>query len=371
MRVLFINSFCGTGSTGRICCELADKLSAEGYECKIAYGRSNVVPEKWKHYGVRIGNALGVRCHALSTRIFDNTGFCSKTATRIFLKWADDFDPDILWLHNLHGYYINIELLFEWIKSKQDMEVRWTLHDCWSFTGHCSHFTYVQCKKWETYCRQCIQKKRYPASFVIDSSETNYERKRTAFTGVNNLTIITPSKWLSDLVKKSFLNGYPVEVRYNTIDPQIFKPTSGNFRKRYALEDKKIILGVASTWDARKGLQDMINLRKKIDGSIRIVLVGLSKKQIKRLPDGITGIERIYDPSELAEIYTAADVFVNTSYEENYPTVNLEAEACGTPVVAYDSGGSAETLKMPLSKTVTPGDVEELKRTIMRIINRE
>ncbi len=263
MRVLMINVVCGIRSTGRICTDLAAEMEAEGHEVKIAYGRETV-PEQYQKYAVRIGNNLDVDIHGVKSRLLDKHGLGSKHATKKFLKWADKYDPDLIWLHNIHGYYINYELLFDWIKNRPDMQVRWTLHDCWAFTGHCTHFTVAKCDQWKTGCLHCPEKKRYPASLFLDNSKNNYSRKRNAFTGVKNLSIITPSKWLADLVKQSFLKDYPVEVHYNTIDTSVFKPTPSDFRKRYGLTDKKIVLGVASTWDDRKGLDDFIQLSEML-----------------------------------------------------------------------------------------------------------
>lgn len=359
MKILLINSVCGIGSTGRICAELAQQLEKNGHTVKIAYGRNAYVPEQFKKYAVRIGTDFDVKFHALQTRLFDTHGFGSKCATKKFLKWADNYNPDLVWLHNIHGYYINVEMLFAWLKSHPQTQVKWTLHDCWAFTGHCSYFTMANCNKWQKHCEHCPQKKSYPASF-FDNSKNNFERKKVAFTGVKNMQLITPSKWLADLVKQSFLKEYSVEVIYNTIDTSIFKPTPSDFRQKYGLENKKIILGVASVWEPRKGLKDFIKLASILNDNYVIVLVGLTDEQIKTLPKNCLGIKRTSSPQELAAIYTAADVFFNPTYEENYPTVNLEAQACGTPVITYDTGGSKETLYMKNSKVIKTGTWENI-----------
>ena len=371
MKVLFINGVCGFTSTGRIACELADALTTEGHECKIAYGRSEFIPDKWKHYGVRIGSKMSVKMDALKTRMFDNAGFGSKKATLCFLEWANEFNPDVLWLHNLHGYYINIELLFAWIKERPEMKVKWTLHDCWSFTGHCAHFSYEKCEKWKTCCEYCEKKHAYPASYFIDNSKCNYENKKRIFSGVKNMTLITPSNWLAGLVKQSFLKEYPVEVRYNEIDRNIFKPTVGDFRSKYNIVDKFIVLGVANDWDEKKGYNDFIEISGTLPSNCQIVMVGVSKKQIKSMPSNIIGIQKTNDAKELAEIYTAADVFVNPTYEDNYPTVDLEAEACGTKVICYDAGGTPETIKRKDSIIVKTGDVDRIIKEIKRMSCRK
>ena len=355
MRVLLINSVLGYGSTGKIVLDIAKEYEKRGDEVRIAYGRKVSGSEDEKKYGVRIGTGADILYHSFATRLADRHGLASKRATAAFLKWADEFNPDLLWLHNIHGYYINYELLFEWIKSRPEMQVKWTLHDCWTFTGHCAHFTYVKCDKWKTGCEKCPQSDGYPKS-SRDNSSDNYRRKKASFTGVKNLTIIAPSNWLRELLGKSFLSEYPVEVVYNTINKEVFKPTESSFKADYGLPDKKVILGVASVWSDRKGLNDFIKLSTLIDSdAYRIVLVGLNKKQIESInkaAPNIVALPRTSSAHELAKIYSAADVFVNPTYEDTFPTVNMEAEACGTPVITYDTGGCRETIKGETSSVV-------------------
>lgn len=366
MKVLFINSVCGVGSTGRICAEQADRYEKEGHTVKIAYGRGKVSMQA-ERYAVRIGGRFNDKIGAIHTRLTDKHGFGNRLATKKFLKWADDYDPDLIWLHNLHGYYINVEMLFEWIKSRPDMQVKWTLHDCWAFTGHCSHFAYVKCDKWKTQCENCVQKNEYPSSILLDNSRQNYIRKKNAFCGVKNLSLICPSNWLGNLVKQSFLREYSVEVIHNTIDLSVFKPTTSDFRLKYGLQNKKIVLGVAFGWGERKGYNDFFKLADLLDNSYQIVLVGVSKKQKKALHKNILGIEKTYDKKEMAQIYTAADVFLNLTYEDNYPTVNLEAIACGTPVITYNSGGSPESAGDD-AIVIDAGDIESVATVIKSMI---
>lgn len=362
MKYLFINSVAGFGSTGRIAADKCRELSAQGHTCVLAYGRDKAncddIPT------IAIGGKWDYRLHGLESRIFDDQGFGSRRATRAFLRWVREYDPDVIWLHNIHGYYLNMELLFSYLKTC-GKKIYWTLHDCWSFTGHCAYFDFVGCDKWKTGCHHCPQKKTYPASLVLDNSRKNWEKKRELFVGIPNLTLVTPSRWLADLVKESYLGAYPVEVVYNTINTEIFRPTSGNFRENHGLTDKKILLGVASVWEARKGLRDFVKLAEMLPENWRIVLVGVTEQQKKQLPASILALERTNSPRELAEIYTAADVFANPTYEENYPTVNLEARACGTRIVCYDAGGSAETLG-PEDTLVPKGDVSALMAEILR-----
>ena len=364
MKVLMINSVCGIKSTGRIATDLADMLTEKGHIVKIAYGREEV-PEKYKGYAVKIGNEWDVRLHALEARLFDNAGFGSKNATLKFLEWVREFAPDIIHLHNLHGYYINVELLFKFLKEYKK-PVIWTLHDCWAFTGHCAHFDLCKCYKWKTECHKCPQKKEYPASILLDNSRGNYRNKKNAFQGVDNMVIVTPSDWLAGLVKESFLQQYETRVINNGIDLTLFKPTEGEFREKYKLENKIIVLGVASAWGVKKGLVDFIELRKLLDRRYEIVLVGVSEDDKNILPNGMLGITRTDSVRELAEIYTTADIFLNLTYEDNYPTVNLEAQACGTPVITYRTGGSVESV--PEEQVADQGD---LKRVVELIVKYE
>lgn len=363
MRVLLINEVCGYTSTGKICGEIADELTGEGHEVKIAYGRSSYVPEKYQKYGVRIGSDWTVRIHALKTRLFDAQGLGSKRATKKFLEWVDKYNPDLIWLHNLHGYYINIDLLFRWIKSHPEKEIKWTLHDCWAFTGHCVHFTMVKCDKWKTGCRNCPQKGEYPASRWLDRSEKNYQEKKKLFCGIRKMLIITPSQWLADLVKDSFLGEYQVEVKYNKIDETVFTNTKSDFREKYGLKEKKIVLGVANVWEKRKGFEDFLKLSQMLDDSYVVVLIGLSAKQLKKLPAGIKGFGKVNDAKELAGIYSTSDIYVNASKEETFGLTTLEAVKCGTKVVVYDSTASTEVAKEYGGIVVSEG-VENLYREI-------
>lgn len=364
MRLLIINSVCGIKSTGKIAFQIASDYISKGYDVKIAYGREETIKEA-HDISYRIGNKNSPLLNYASCIFFDNDGFAAKNNTKRFLKWADEFNPDELWLHNLHGYYINVEMLFVWIKSRPQMKVQWTLHDCWAFTGHCSYFSFNKCDKWKTHCEKCAYHREYPSSFV-DNSKRNYEKKKNLFTGVRDLTIITPSKWLANLVKKSFLSEYPVEVINNKIDLNIFKPSPSNFREFYGLVGKKIILGVALPWSKRKGFDDFVELSKFIDETYKIVLVGLSKKQIKKCPPNVLGLEKTTNAIELAQIYTAADVFLNLTYEDNYPTTNLEAQACGTPCITYNTGGSIESVSS--NCVVSTGNISQLVSKIKSIL---
>lgn len=353
MKVLQINSFCGYGSTGRIATDIYHELSKQGHECLIAYGRGTA-PEGINSY--RIGTKFDNYLHVAKTRIFDEQGFASKQATKQLIKQIKEYQPDVIHLHNLHGYYLHIGILFTYLATL-DIPIKWTLHDCWAFTGHCSHFDHVGCNKWQTECEKCPQKKEYPKSLIMDNSKENYARKKQLFTSIKNLTLITPSKWLENKVKQSYFSIYQVKTIHNGIDLSIFRPTTSDFREQNGLKNKKIILGVASVWETRKGFDDFIELAKKLDDSFQVVLVGVSKKQLQILPKNIFAIERTNNIQELASIYNTADIFVNPTYEEVLGLTNLEAIACETPTITYDSGGSPECI------TSNTGRITKAKNT--------
>lgn len=358
MKVLQINSVCGIRSTGRICTDIAQVLEQKGHECKIAYGRENV-PEKYEKYAVRIGSDLSNKIDGVKTRIFDNAGFNSRKATVKFLDWVREYNPDIIHLHNIHGYYINIELLFKFLKGF-DKPVIWTLHDCWPFTGHCAHYDFAGCEKWKTLCYDCKYTKDYPSSFVLDRSKQNYLKKSALFNSLDKLNFVAVSNWIANQQKESFIKMKPVTVIHNGIDLKQFKPTKSKFREKYIITDKRAYLGVATFWNDRKGFDTFLELSKMINENEVIVMVGVTKEQMKLLPQNIIGIERTNNIGELAEIYTACDVFLNPTLEDTFPTVNMEAIACGTPVVTYNTGGSPECVSEFSGRVVPKGNLSVL-----------
>lgn len=363
MKTFFINSV-PYGSTGKIMFSLSDMAQLNNISCKCANGFS------WhkisRNNQVNASGLVEKSLHMILARI---TGFncCfSAFSTRQLIHQIKNFSPDILHLHNLHGWYLNLPMLLRFIK-KNRIPIIWTLHDCWAFTGHCPHFEMVKCDKWKTACYKCPQYRDYPQS-LFDNSKKMYKFKKKWFTGVENLTIVTPSQWLADLVNQSFLKDYPVKVINNGIDLSIFKPTDGNFRERYGIpNDKYIILGVAFGWGKRKGLDVFIELSKRLGDKYQVVLVGTDEKIDKVLPENIISIHRTHDQKELAEIYTAADLFVNPTREDNFPTVNIESIACGTPVITFKTGGSPEMLNETCGSVVEYDDIDAMEAEIIRI----
>ena len=367
MKILQINSVCGVGSTGRIATDLYKVLEEQGHQCKIAYGRGEA-PEGID--SIKIGSKLDNYTHVFKTRVFDKHGFGSVNATKKFIEEVKEYDPDIIHLHNIHGYYINIEILFNYLKDA-NKPVVWTLHDCWPFTGHCAYFDYVGCDKWKHGCNKCPQKHDYPTSNIIDNSNFNYEKKKELFKSVKNMTIVTPSEWLANLVKKSFLGLYSVVVINNGIDLDVFKPIKNNFREKYKLEDKFIVLGVASEWSERKGLKYFRELNNSLSDDYKIVVVGVNKNQKNELSKDILSILKTNNAEELAIIYSEADVFINPTLEDNFPTTNIEALACGTPVITFKTGGSVESLDEYTGKIVNKEDTYELIEAINSVKEKD
>lgn len=366
MRVFYVNSVCGTGSTGRIVTDLCEVLQNEGHDVFVAYGigqASRIEADKT----ICINNKIGYYTHNFVSRLTDRAGFYSSLETEKLITAIKEFQPDLIHLHNLHGYYLNIAILFRFLSSA-DIPVVWTLHDCWPMTGHCAHFDYANCDKWKNGCNHCPQLSSYPKSCFLDQSARNYEEKKNLFTAVKNMTIITPSEWLAGIVKQSYLSKYPVYTIPNGIDLNIFKPTESDFRERHQIGDKTMVLAVSNVWSEKKGFSDVCKLAQILDHEeYQVVMVGLTKKQIEVIPESIVPITRTNSIEELVEIYSAADVFINTTYQDTFPTVNLEALACGAPVITYETGGSPEAINMLCGRTIKRGDFSEMANVIVQM----
>ncbi len=360
--LLQVNTVINTGSTGRIAEGIGNLTMENGWKSYFAYGRYG---NNSRSAEIKIGNKWDNYWHVAQTRVFDKHGLASKHATRQFVNQIKKIKPDLIHLHNIHGYYLNYEILFRFLKT-YNAPVVWTFHDCWPFTGHCAYFDMTGCENWKTHCGDCPCKHTYPKSWLTNGSYKNFDRKETAFTGHENLTIVTPSHWLKDLVGQSFLQAYNTRVIYNGTDLERFKPLPGLEQEN----NKKYILGVASTWEPRKGLKDFIRLSQLLPEDYHIVLIGVNKTQQQNLPGNITGIQRTEGIEEMVEWYNRAFVFVNPTYEDNFPTTNIEALACGTPVITYNTGGSPEAIDQKTGVVVQKGDVQDLKTKIKEITRK-
>ncbi len=361
MPVLFqINVTANWGSHGRIAEEIGEMAMTQGWDSYIAYGR---YANPSKSHLLKVGSPFGHYLHGLQSMLFDRHGLGSTSATWKLIREIEWIRPDIIHLHNIHGYYLNYPILFQYL-SEMKTPVVWTLHDCWPITGHCAFFTYADCDRWKNGCHHCPCQKNYPTSLLMDRSETNYELKRRSFTSLSNLTLVPVSEWLDGLLDESFLKDVPRRCIHNGIDTDVFHADS-SFSS--FCQGKKVVLGVSNMWEPRKGMKDFLALRSLLSSDYVIVLIGLSKKQIYSLPEGIIGIERTDNLQQLVHYYSRADVFVNPTYEDNFPTTNLEALSCGTPVVTYRTGGSPEAVDEETGVVVPCGDVNSLAENIEAI----
>ena len=357
LTLLQINVTANWGSTGKIAESIGVAALNQGWESYIAYGRySNPSQSKL----IKIGSQLDVYTHYAEQRVWDNEGLSSRSATKKLIAQIKEINPDVVQLHNIHDHYLNYRILFEYLNST-NIQVVWTFHDCWAFTGHCFHFVTKNCNKWKTGCYDCPLKSEFPKT-LIDRSKKNYYLKKSLFTSCKNLTIVPCSEWMANFVSESFLKEKRMQVIHNGVDLNVFKPV-GNKNSN----DKFHVLAVSNVWNKDKGLFDIYQLRKDLSSEYNITIVGLSDAQIKELPDGIVGIQRTQNVQELVELYSSADVLINPTYADTFPTVNLEALACGTPVITYNTGGSPEAVDENTGVVVSQGDVLALKEFIEKM----
>ena len=360
MIVVQINVTATAGSTGKICRAVSELLTARGVENYILHVQDGCT------YPLGIGYARKpyIKLQALKSRILGNYGFNSRRATRRLIAELERIRPSVVHLHNLHGHNCHLGMLLEYLRKKK-IKLFWTFHDCWTFTGYCPHFDMICCDAWLTECRDCPRKREL--SWFFDRSRTLYRRKK-ALSRDLDLTIVAPSRWTADMARQSFFGEYPIRVIHNGISLQTFRPTESDFRERYGIGDKPIVLGVAFDWGVRKGLDVFLELCRRLDESYQIVLVGTNDAIDQNLPDRIISIHRTANQAELAEIYTAADVYANPTREEVLGLVNLEALACGTPVITFDSGGSPECVDETCGMVVPKNDVDALEAAIRTVI---
>lgn len=364
-KLLQIDTCLGVGSTGRITESIARLAQGQGWECYIIHG-ARYVKRPSCMTDIQSVSVLGEYAHFLGSLLFDNHGLDSACETKRVVEQIKQIKPDIIHLHCIHGYYINYKVLFEYLRTTS-IPVVWTFHDCWAFTGHCAYFDSVGCEKWKVECGDCELKKTYPKSLVLDRSRHNYQLKKELFTSIGNQTrIVTVSNWLEGLVEESFLNGIKLQTIHNGIDLEVFKPRQTDvLKQQLKIDDKSVILGVAMPWSRRKGLEDMLKLATLLPRDrFQIVLIGLDDTQIQGLPNNVIGLKRTDSAETLAEFYSLAEVFVNPTYEDNFPTVNLEALACGTPVITYKTGGSPEAVDDSTGWVVEQGRIDEVARIV-------
>lgn len=356
--LLQINVCNNVYSTGKIVAEIGEKAIDNGWTSYIAYGRS-IKPSR--NIPIKIGTRFGIFLHACEQRILDNTGlgWGSSLATKRLVKEIKRIKPDIIHLHVLLGYYLNFRVLFEYLETL-DIPVVWTLHSCWELTGHCTHYDYIGCEKWKAECNNCPLRKEYPQSMFIDRSSTNHRQKKQLFDSIKNLHLVAVSEWLGEQVSMSYLKNKPLSIIYNGIDLNKFYPSNNAslLKRQYGLEDYFVALGVASTWTSKKGVADYYDLSKLMPEGYKIIMIGLTKRQIAELPSNIIGIEKLTDINEMRDAYSMADVVLNLSYEESFGLTTIEGFACGTPSIVYDRTASPELISEDTGYVVEAGDIK-------------
>ena len=359
-KLLQINATVNSGSTGKIAEQIGQYAIKHGWESYIAYARK---ANKSSSHLIKIGNKSNIILHGIFNRIFDNQGLSSRQSTKVLIRKIEKINPDIIHLHNIHGYYLNFPILFDYLASK-NIPVCWTLHDCWTITGHCAYFSYINCNKWKTLCHNCPQKQNYPKSYIFDRSKKNYIEKKEYFTKLNNISIITVSEWLHKIISESFFYKYNIKTIKNGIDLNVFTPknktTKDKIIEKYNLKNKIILLGVANVWEKRKGLYDYIELASKLKEKYQIALVGVTNQQKKNLPDNIIGINRTENQKELAALYSLARIVLNLSYEETFGMTTVEGFACGTPSIVYNTTASPELISKDTGFIVEPRDFNKI-----------
>lgn len=355
-------------STGKILRELGELVQAAGWESYVAYSRARDGIPQHSSKLIPVGNHLDLLIHWLATRLFDAHGLASRRATLKLIRRISEIDPDIVHIHNVHGYFLNYPVLLDYLADR-GKPVIWTIHDCWLFTGHCYHYSAANCDKWKTTCQKCPQKRAFPASWLLDRSRRNFLLKKQKLTALENLTLVAVSDWMRCEVAKSFLKDAPCRVIHNGIDLNIFQPVvSMDVWKTFGIPTAKYVLGVASIWLPEKGLADLVRLAGMLEKDESLVLVGRLGDEFKApFPKGVTFIPRTEDATALAALYTGALALVNPTWQDNYPTVNLEAIACGTPVVTYRTGGSVECITSETGFVVEQGDVEGMVNCLRTI----
>ena len=360
--LLQINTSLNRGSTGKISEQIGLQAIDNGWDSYIIHGPRYKNPSKLK--SIQSVSLYQETIHVLQSLLFDRHGLGSYRSTKKLLETIDEIKPDVVHLHNIHGYYINYKLLFQYL-AKREIPIVWTLHDCWAFTGHCAHFDSINCKKWMKCCHSCPSIQKYPKSLIFDRSRRNFLLKKELYQSLKKLTVIPVSDWLSGLVSSSILKEFPRITIHNGIDLEIFKYRKSNLRHKFHLEDQCVLLGVASAWSDSKGLQEFTKL-SQVPG-YTVILIGVQQKLKSHLPSNMIAIERTDNQISLAEYYSLADVYVNPTYNDTFPTVNLEALACGTPVVTYRTGGSPEAIEGDTGYVVDKGNFEMLLSTIEHV----
>lgn len=358
-KLLQINVTCNQGSTGKIAEQVGVMMKERGWDVYYAHGARRVNSSQLKT--IPFSSVRAEYIHALKSRLLDGDGLGSVRETKQLVEIIKTIKPDIIHIHNIHGYYLNYRILFDYLNST-NIQVVMTMHDCWSFTGHCPHFVTADCEKWKTECHDCPLRNSDFKKSLIDQSRRNFRLKKKYIAGNPHLHLVAVSNWLGELVRESMYSDKDIHVIQNGIDLSVFKPVSTK------VEGKFQIIGVSNVWQDSKGFSDILHLRNLLDKeSYDITLVGVSQRQREELPEGIHGILSTANQEGLAELYSKSDVLINPTYADTFPTVNLEALACGTPVITYMTGGSPEAVDAKTGIVVEQGDIDALAEAIKNV----
>jgi len=366
MKVLQINIFNTNGSTGRIVRGICDALQTCGHEAYTAYAKGE--PTNENNY--KIQTEFGYNFSIIQTRILGKHGFFDVSHTKKLINWIRHIAPDIIHLHNIHGHYINIEILLQFLKEYR-RPVIWSLHDCWAFTGHCAHFDYIGCEKWKTLCHDCPQLAYYPITWFFDKTASIYKRKKEIITGAQNIRFVVPSKWMLGCVGQSYLQGMEVHMIPNGIDTKLFAPTESDIKGQLGIEDKKMLLGVAFAFNERKGVDYFNKLAELLPEDHKLVLLGVEERHKHFFNYKIMILHRTNSEIEMAKVYSSADVYINPTLEETQGMTNIEALSCGVPVVTFDSGGSPECITKMTGKVVDRGNIEGFYRAALDLADKK
>lgn len=365
--LLQIGASCNWGAPGKIAEQIGLQAQSRGWDCYIAHGARFFNPTQLN--SIPVVNSFQEKLHYLKSLLFDAQGLASTSETKDFLKKVAQIKPDVIHLHNLHGYFINYNLLFKYIQE-ENIPVVWTFHDFWPITGHCCYFDSINCEKWKTGCYDCALKSLYPRAF-LDCSKRNYGLKRKLFSSLKKMKIVTVSNWQKNLVEQSFLNEYPIETIYNGINTDVFTPCVSNIKRKYGIEEKKLLLAVALSWSERKGLHDYIKLSKVLPPNYVIMLIGIKEDMKSILPNNIISVPLLNNQIELADYYSCADATLNLSYMETFGMTTVEGMACGTPGIVYDRTASPELVSKKTGKIVSAGNIDQVVNAVLEICSRE
>jgi len=362
MRILQINAVSTYGSTGRNVAEIEDYLNSRGDVCATAAPIGRV-----RTNGYKIGTGFDRKVHSLLSRILGTQAYFSRGSTKKLLKYMERYKPDIVHLNNLHGNYINLRMLFEFLIDK-DIPTVITLHDCWFYTGKCCHYTVDQCNRWETGCGNCPRLHKDNPSWFFDRTPKMWKDKKRLISSVQRLAVVGVSDWITNEARGSFLASSTRTTRiYNWIDLEIFRPTDSDIlREKLGVRGKFIVLGVASGWSNAKGLNMFIELAESIPDNMIIILVGNINSYIP-LPSNVIHIEETGSTNELVEYYSLADVLANLSMEETFGKVSAEALACGTPIITYGSTANPELVGDGCGYVIDNNDICNIKKYLFEI----